>query len=227
MNTTDTDLTYALILVAGGVGKRMGTTTPKQYLMLDGKPVFVHSIRQFKKAVPGIAVVMVVAPEMLDFAQELASKHLPELHIHWVLGGKERFHSVQNGVAQCKADIIAIHDAVRPLVSTNTIVQCLHAAAKHQAAIPVLPINESLRRKTETGSTIVDRNNMVTVQTPQCFKTSILTQAFQQEYQGHFTDDASVVEQAGFPVYLCNGNSENIKITRPQDLEYAQWVLSK
>lgn len=221
------DLTYALVLVAGGVGKRMGSSTPKQYLNLQGVPVFVHSIKRFITAVPNISVVMVVSPEMVDFAQELALKHIPDIHITWVLGGKERFHSVKNGIAACEADIIAIHDAVRPLVTTATIAQCLHGASERGAAIPVIEISESLRRKTSHGSETVDRANMVAVQTPQCFKNSILEEAFTQEYHLQFTDDASVVEQAGFPVYLCDGNRENIKITRPEDLQYAELILAR
>ena len=150
------------------------------------------------------------------------------VNIEVVEGGETRFQSVKNALALLKKDVIivGVHDAARPLVSIQTIQNAFVAAAKDGAAIPVIDMNESLREvSANNDSKAVDRTKFKIVQTPQCFKTAILTEAYKQPYTSLFTDDASVVEKSGHKITLTEGNKENIKITYPQDIGIAQLLL--
>jgi 2-C-methyl-D-erythritol 4-phosphate cytidylyltransferase len=145
-----------------------------------------------------------------------------------VKGGDTRFQSVKNGLEALEStNLVAIHDGVRPLVSRETIENCFIQAAKTGAAIPVLPVNETLRTGSMRDSVTVDRTQYFTVQTPQVFHSSIIREAYKQEWEVEFTDDASVVERSGYPVTMVIGNQENIKITHPGDMLYAAAYLKK
>ena len=213
----------SVIIVAGGSGSRMGSEIPKQFILLENQPVLMWTIMCFIDYDPTMPVVVVLPESQISRWKQLCISHQFD-HPHRVVkGGKTRYQSVKNGLeALGDTDLIAVHDGVRPLVSHETIENCFNQAALSGAAIPVLPLYETLRTGTMNHSKTVDRNIFYTVQTPQIFKTSILRKAYSQDSDSSFTDDASVVEALGFSVIMVPGNRENIKITHPWDL----WTAS-
>jgi 2-C-methyl-D-erythritol 4-phosphate cytidylyltransferase len=216
-----------VIIVAAGSGKRMGAAIPKQFLQLAGKPILLHTMEKFLKHNPNIGIVLVLNTEYVVFWQELCHTLNIKIKHEVVCGGQERFHSVKNGIEAIKDEdaIVAIHDAVRPLVSLKTIENCFLMACEKGAAVPVLHLTDSLRITSAAGSTPVDRSKYRMVQTPQCFQINILRQAYEQPYEDSFTDDASVVEAFGEHIHLLEGNRENIKITDPIDLRMAEAMM--
>ncbi len=217
-----------VIIVAGGSGSRMGTQIPKQFLELCGKPVLMHTIQVFYDFYPESKIILVLPEDQQPFWKGLCLKHSFSLAHQVVSGGKTRFHSVKNGLSQItEAGIVFIHDGVRPLVSKETLERCLETAQKSGNAIPVLPVNESLRKQEGNLNISVDRSQYFSVQTPQTFRSEQILEAFKQEFDPAFTDDASVTEKAGFPIYLVEGNRENIKITNPTDLIVAEALMQQ
>jgi len=217
-----------VIIVAGGSGSRMGTEIPKQFLELFGKPVLMHTIQVFHDFDPESKIILVLPEEQQQFWKGLCLKHSFSLVHQVVSGGKTRFHSVQNGLSQIDGEgIVFIHDGVRPLVSRETLSRCLETALKSGNAIPVLPVTESLRKLEDEQNISVDRSKYFSVQTPQTFRRDQILEAFQQEFDSAFTDDASVAEKAGFSIHMVEGNRENIKITTPIDLIVAEALLRR
>lgn len=221
---------YAII-VAGGKGERMGEQLPKQFLELAGKPILMHTIEKFYQAFPQTKIILALPENQFDYWEELCFKYRFTNTPHiLVAGGKTRFESVKNALALVKEDgIVAVHDGVRPLVSTETIQLCFAEAEKYGAVIPVVDVVDSLRfvSKQDQTNKAVARNCYKNVQTPQCFKTEILLKAYKQDFDEAFTDDASVVEKLGYNIELVRGNVENIKITSPIDLIVAETLLSR
>jgi len=216
----------AVVIVAGGSGTRMKSSLPKQFMEINGLPVLMHTIRCFYIFDPDIFICLVLPKSHFDLWNQLTSKHQFSIPVHLAQGGETRFHSVKNGLARIeKASIIGIHDAVRPLVSQETLKRCYKEARRKGNAVPVMPVKESLRKISPAGNVSRNRAEYVAVQTPQVFLAEILTKAFQVEYDVHFTDDASVVEAFGIPINLVEGNTENIKITDPNDLMIARALL--
>lgn len=219
-----------IIIVAGGKGLRMGGDLPKQFLPIAGKPVLMHTIERFYKYNNELGIILVLPREQQEYWRQLCAKHHFEINHKVVDGGATRFHSSQNGVAALPDDaqgVVGIHDGVRPFVSEETIARCFEAARKHGAALPVLPVVDTLRRVTDDGGYNVQRNDYRTVQTPQAFDIQLLKQAFRQPYSDAFTDDASVVEAMGHKVTMVDGNRENIKLTTPFDLLLADCISKK
>jgi len=206
-----------VIIVAGGIGKRMGAEMPKQFLEVDQKPIIVHTIERFRSFDSGMGVIVVLPEQWVSYFQDLAVKFNIDCQV--AIGGAERFQSVQNGLELATADVVAVHDAVRPLVSNETLRNVFDAAESTGAAIPVIVLSESLRRVSDNGSVALNRSEHRLVQTPQVFRLDILKAAYQQPYDPVFTDDASVVEASGKQISLVSGNVENIKITTPADLQ--------
>jgi 2-C-methyl-D-erythritol 4-phosphate cytidylyltransferase len=216
---------YALI-VAGGKGKRMGNQTPKQFLPLHGKAILLHSLERFSKAIPEINFVLVLPEDQIDLWKELAQNTDFE-DIPLTFGGAERTDSVKSGLSLVpNGALVGIHDAVRPLVSEETIVNCFKAAESKGNAVPCNPLTNSLRKIEGQSSKAVDRSDYVSVQTPQCFRSDLIKDAY-QNLNGVFTDDASVLESAGEQINLLEGNQENIKITTPLDLKIAEQLLGE
>lgn len=206
----------------------MGTEIPKQFLELCGKPVLMHTIQVFHDFDPESKIILVLPEDQQQFWKGLCLKHSFSLPHQVVLGGKTRFHSVLNGLSQItEKGIVFIHDGVRPLVSKKTLERSLETAQKNGNAIPVLPVNESLRKQEGNLNISVDRSQYFSVQTPQTFRSEQILEAFKQEFDPAFTDDASVAEKAGFPIYLVEGNRENIKITTPIDLNVVEAFLKR
>jgi 2-C-methyl-D-erythritol 4-phosphate cytidylyltransferase len=217
-----------VIIVAGGSGSRMGTELPKQFLELCGKPVLMHTIQVFFDFDPECELILVLPASQQEFWADLCLKHSFSLPHQIASGGETRFHSVQNGLKLIHGEgIVFIHDGVRPLVSQETLGRCFETAEKCGNAIPVLPVTESLRKLDGAGNSSVDRSLYFSVQTPQTFRSEVILKSFLQPYEPGFTDDASVVEKAGFAINMVEGNSENIKITTPTDLIVAEAFLQE
>lgn len=216
----------SIIITAGGVGKRMGAVIPKQFLLLNDRPVLIRTIERFLEFDAAMQIVLVLPSNQFDFWQALCKTHQFNVEISVVKGGKERFHSVQNGLKVATGEIIGVHDAVRPLVSTAVIERCFASAEKYDAVIPVMPVVDSIRLVDQVASRALDRTQFRLVQTPQCFKREVLMSSYQLKYNRNFTDDASVVEAAGVPISLVEGNQENIKITTPLDMKMAELFLN-
>jgi 2-C-methyl-D-erythritol 4-phosphate cytidylyltransferase len=217
-----------LIIVAGGSGKRMGTELPKQFLELNGKPILVHTIERFHNFNNQLNIIVVMNEEYIDYWGDLCRTIGLSIPHQVVKGGKERFFSVLHGLNKIpdSEGIVGVHDAVRPLVSKRTFVTCYESARINGTAVPVLPVNDSLRFVADGKNEIADRSKFRLVQTPQCFEISLLKKAFQQGYNPSFTDDASVVEFLGVAINLVEGNRENIKITTPEDLRFCSANLT-
>jgi len=219
--------TFALIL-AGGKGLRMGADLPKQFLLLAGKPVLMHTLEAFHKADPQIELILVLPLEHQDYWSELCTKFDFTLKHRIASGGAVRFDSVRNGLALIQQEgLIAVHDGVRPLVRPSLINRCFSKALEKGAVIPVFELTESIRRIEGDRSYAEDRSHFCSVQTPQTFQSELLKKAYQQPFRALFTDDASVVEAAGYKIALLEGHRENIKITTPQDLLLAEQLLLK
>lgn len=226
-----------ILIVAGGKGLRMGGELPKQFIPLEGKPVLMHTLETFHRWDPSAEIVLVLPEDHQPYWQMLCREIGCKVPHRIANGGETRFHSVRNGLQFLSDEIgnasegnektlIAVHDGVRPFVTSEVISACFEEADKSGAAIPVLPMIDSLRKIDGKGSHPVDRNLYVTVQTPQVFRADILLKAYEQEYTSAFTDDASVVEAMGKPIATVPGNRENIKLTTPFDLLVAKAILS-
>lgn len=211
----------AVIIVAGGKGLRMGGDVPKQFLVVDGKPILMHTIERFHEYDPDMQIIVVLPESQIDFWKELCRQYGFGIPLTIAEGGAERFHSVKNGLAVLFDGIetVGVHDGVRPYVSRDVIGRCFEEAAVSGAAIPVIDVFETLRELLPDGSSrTVPRANYRLVQTPQVFRTELLRKAYQQDFCPQFTDDASVVEALGHGIALVAGNRENIKITTKADL---------
>jgi 2-C-methyl-D-erythritol 4-phosphate cytidylyltransferase len=217
---------YAVI-VAGGKGVRMGNAVPKQYLTLAGKPVLYYAIHAFLTAYDDIKIILVYGKGDIGRVREVVAC-FPEARITLVDGGESRFHSVRNGLAMIEEPaVVFVHDGVRPLVSQALIHACYHQALEKGSAIPALPLKESIRRVVDGENFSADRTAFRNIQTPQTFLSEVLLPAFNLPFDDAFTDEASVVERSGVPVHLIDGEPENIKITRPEDLWLAEQWLHK
>ncbi|MFW5832440.1 MAG: 2-C-methyl-D-erythritol 4-phosphate cytidylyltransferase [Prolixibacteraceae bacterium] len=216
---------FALI-VAGGSGNRMKSNIPKQFVELHEKPVLLHTLEAFLKADPAFEFVVVLAPGRFREWREVCSRHNFEAPQTLVAGGATRFESVKNGLAQIQEEgVVFIHDGVRPLVSVATIKNCYEMAVEKGNALPVVAPSESVRKVENDTNKAVDRSRYFLVQTPQTFKVDLIKKAYGQEYAENFTDDASVLENYGYPIYLVEGNRHNIKLTYPEDLALAEIYL--
>ncbi|MFZ6051841.1 2-C-methyl-D-erythritol 4-phosphate cytidylyltransferase [Halocola ammonii] len=218
-----------VIIVAGGVGKRMGAPLPKQFLELAGRPILMRTIDQFKGARPQINVIVSIHSDYIELWQSLCEKHQFTIDHTLVAGGKERFHSVKAGLDSISAEegVVGVHDAVRPLVSEKTIQTCFDSASAKGAVVPVTMVFDSIRKVTDAGNKAVNRIDYRIVQTPQCFDLKLIKSAFNSGYREEFTDDASVAEAAGHDINLVEGNRENIKVTTSEDLKIAEAFLAQ
>lgn len=215
-----------IIIVAGGKGLRMGTDTPKQFLPIGGRPVLMRTLERFREWSADVNIILVLPEAQQDYWRGLCRDYSFGVDYRMATGGETRFHSVRNGLAMVSdgADgVVGVHDGVRPFPAPEVISRCYEAARQHGAAVPVVPVVETLRHV--TGGT-VPRGDYRLVQTPQTFDIRLLKRAYRQEYTDAFTDDASVVEHLGHTIELVEGNRENIKITTPWDLTVAEAVIS-
>jgi len=218
--------TFAIIL-GGGVGARMETSIPKQFIPLNGKPIIMHTIQNFNDFDPKMKVIIVLPNEHFQLWKDLCIEFNFGIEHQIIRGGKERFYSVKNALEGIPDDsLVLIHDGVRPIISHETIDRVRQRAIEKGNAIPYIDINESIRKVSSEKNKTVKRENYKIIQTPQAFKTKIIKTAYKNRYRKSFTDDASVFEADGGKVELVLGNVRNIKITRPIDLIIAESLMS-
>lgn len=217
----------ATILVAGGKGSRMGADLPKQYLCLGKRPILMHTIERFYNYANCMHLILVLPKAHHSFWAELCKQHQFKIPHCLAEGGQTRFDSVRNGLSLVPEHIkwVAIHDGVRPFVSTSVIDKCFRAVEQYNAVIPVVEVFETLRFVDGESSKTIDRSRHRLVQTPQVFSSDLIRKAYRQEYNSQFTDDASVVESLDYPIHLVEGNRDNIKITTPFDLKLGEALL--
>ncbi len=217
-----------MIIVAGGSGKRMQSALPKQFMMLGGLPVVAHTINTFSEALPGAEIVVVLPEEHIPLWRNLAARFDIAVH-RCIAGGKERFHSVKNGLDALSEEVeyVAVHDGVRALATKKMILRVQLAAEERGAAIPVTEVVDSYRRVDGSESYIVPRTELRIVQTPQTFSAALLRRAYEQPFSDKFTDDASVVEALGAKITLVEGERRNIKLTTPEDMAIAERLLDE
>lgn len=220
---------HTILIVAGGRGTRMGGPQPKQFLELAGRPVLMHTLEAFDRWDASARLIVVLPEDQIDTWKRLCGAHAFGRIHRVVAGGETRFHSVRNGLGSVASNgLIAVHDGVRPLVAPSVIAACFAAAADGGAAVPVVPVVESVREvDADGGSRPVDRTRLRVVQTPQVFRADVLRAAYCLPYDPRFTDDASVVEASGVAVRLVPGNRENIKLTTPMDLLLAEQLMRR
>jgi 2-C-methyl-D-erythritol 4-phosphate cytidylyltransferase len=214
-------MTKFAIIVAGGSGSRMQSTVPKQFLLLHGKPILQHTLEQFRSYSPNLHLIVVLPVSDLDTWNNLCQQHGFDAPVQTVIGGATRFQSVRNGLAAIDAPegLVAVHDGVRPYVSVDMIRRGFETAARVGSAVTCVPAKDSVRLVNPDGSNeAVDRSRVRLIQTPQTFRLDWFRQAFAGEEQSFFTDCASVLEHAGFPITIIEGDYANIKITTPEDL---------
>jgi len=215
-----------VIIVAGGDGKRMGNILPKQFLLLNKKPILFYAFNSFL-FLDDIEFTLVLNKNYIDYWKKLCGSLGFNITHNIVEGGPTRFHSVVNGLRDIPMEsFVLIHDAVRPFASQETITRVYSMALKMGNAIPSVPINDSIREIYGSTNKMVNRNNIRAIQTPQAFHTSLIKNAYNQNYSPSFTDDASVLESFGEKINLVDGNVENIKISNPIDLIIAKSIQS-
>ena len=218
-----------IIIVAGGKGQRMGSSVSKQFLLLCGKPVLMHTIEAFHSYSTSLEIILVLPEEQQTHWKELCEEYGFTTPHTVVNGGSTRFESSRNGISVIPDDadgVVGIHDGVRPLVSAAVIDRCYESARENYAAIPVMPLTDTLRFVGESGcGRNVLRSDYVIVQTPQVFDIALAKRAFSLPYKESFTDDASVVEDLGCQVSVVEGCRENIKLTTPFDMKVAEAIL--
>ncbi len=217
----------SLVIVAGGSGSRMESEIPKQFMEINGKPLILWTIDKFLLFDSNMKIIVVLPENHLIVWQELIANHPEYKRLVVTSGGATRFRSVRRGLEHISEnEVVGIHDAVRPLVSIDTIRRCFEMATLKNSAIPVIDMEDSLRTVSVKGNEIVDRSNIKRVQTPQVFSAEKLIIAYQNCLEKNFTDDASVFESYFGSVQLVEGNKENIKITYPGDLKIAESLLA-
>jgi 2-C-methyl-D-erythritol 4-phosphate cytidylyltransferase len=216
------------VIVAGGMGLRMGSFMPKQFLTLKGKPLLWYTINAFLEAYDDLQIILVLPEEHMETGKILITSFDAQQRIQLVKGGKTRFHSVQNGLKSVnESSIVFVHDGVRCLVTKHLIHRCYEQALIKGSAIPAVAATDSIRIAEGDKSSVIDRNRVRIIQTPQTFKSEILISAFQQIFNESFTDEATVVESNGENIFLIEGEYDNIKITRPVDLLIAEKILEE
>ncbi|MFY0593806.1 2-C-methyl-D-erythritol 4-phosphate cytidylyltransferase [Roseivirga sp.] len=214
------------IIVAGGTGSRMQSELPKQFIELAGKPILMHTIEAYY--FDDIEIILVLPVNELIQWKNLCIQHNFKIPHTISEGGATRFNSVKNGLSEINSStgIVAIHDGVRPLIKRSIIKQSFLIAEEKGNAIAAVASKDSLREITSTGNKSVDRSTFQLIQTPQTFRTELITKAFETEELSTFTDDASVLEHFGETINLIEGDYRNIKITTPEDLLIAESLFS-
>ncbi len=227
-----------VIIVAAGSGHRFGSPLPKQFCLLDGRPVIMHTVDAFRRHLPYARITLVISADMDAYWHELCNTHGFESPAV-VHGGATRWESIRNAIDAISCfcqpsddSLIMVHDGVRPIVGADMldrIMAALRDNPQADGAIPAVAVTDSIRQLTVDGSSVaLDRASLRAVQTPQTFRAKLLCDAYRLPYSATFTDDASVMEAAGYNnLVLTEGDSDNIKITNPGDLAVASLILSR
>lgn len=221
------------IIPAAGMGNRLGLGYNKQYIELAGKPMVVRTIETISESPSVLEAIWVVGEQEIELAQGLVEEYQLHKVKHVVAGGKERVYSVINGFlkADQETEYLLIHDGARPLITSETIAECIQQAYETGAAIVAVPVKDTIKVSTEDGKQIVStppRSILWAAQTPQIMKKEWFVQAIQENLQlDTITDDSMLMEQIGKPVAIVKGSYENIKITTPEDVELAETILKR
>jgi 2-C-methyl-D-erythritol 4-phosphate cytidylyltransferase len=216
------------VIVAGGSGTRMGTETPKQFLLLQEKPLLMHTLQRFSDYPEKIEIILVLPEYQFPFWKKLCADHHFTIPHKIVAGGQTRFESVNNGLKEISTEgLVAIHDGVRPFVTKKIIQNTFESAEKYGNGVASIALKDSIRSIKKDLSHAEDRNAFRLIQTPQTFKISEIKKAFQKVKNKDFSDDASVLETAGGKIILTEGSYENIKITTPEDMIIAEAIAKK
>jgi 2-C-methyl-D-erythritol 4-phosphate cytidylyltransferase len=211
------------IIVAGGKGVRMNSDIPKQFLLLNSTPVLMHTISKFSHL---DEVILVVPKTQKEYWNSLCKTHNFNIPHTIVEGGKTRFHSVKNGLEKVDNNsTVAIHDGVRPLISSKLINSLITETKNGVGGIPILPVKDSIRKVEGENSIHIDKSNLFKVQTPQCFLITDIKEAYTQSFSDTFTDDASVFESNGGRITTLLGEEKNLKITTKEDLKIAELFI--
>ena len=217
---------YYAVIVGGGSGTRMGTDIPKQFLLLNEKPVLMQTIQAFYYSEMKPEIILVLNIDYHQYWGKLCNEYQFDIPHTLAKAGNQRFYSVKNSLKFIKGEaIVAVHDAVRPLVSNELITNSFREAELKGSAVSALKSSDSVRRFAGLSSEASNREEIFLVQTPQTFESSILKKAYKQPYRNSYTDDASVVETSGSEINLIVGEKNNIKITYPEDLLLAEVLL--
>jgi 2-C-methyl-D-erythritol 4-phosphate cytidylyltransferase len=221
------DSKYYAIIVAGGSGSRMQATIPKQFLLLNGLPVLMHTIEAFYRSTSQPQIILVLPADSRSYWDELCKQYNFGSPHKIVDGGNTRFHSVKNGLDLITDNdaVVAVHDAVRPLTSAQIIDNAYNHAVQHGNAVVAVKSRDSIRQVKNEASMSLLRDEIYLVQTPQTFQSAQLKKAYEQPYDPKFTDDASVVEETGVAIKLVAGDYRNIKITFPEDIAIAELLM--
>lgn len=217
-----------VIIVAGGTGSRMKRDIPKQFIAINGLPILMHTMLAFSKYSSSLSIVLVLPQDQFTVWEELCSQYHFQQEYKLVAGGETRFHSVKNGLFAIPDEqaLVAVHDGVRPVIDKDIIANGFTTASTLGTAVVAIELKDSIRSVDQTGgNTALDRSQFRLIQTPQTFRIDWMKKAFNLPYQSTFTDCASVMEAASFPIHLVEGSYENIKITTPEDLKWAEIYL--
>ena len=223
------NMKYYALIVAGGSGNRMQSAIAKQFLPLEGRPVLMHTLTAFHNCSLKPTLLLVLNIHQHAYWDELCAEYDFNIPHEVVKGGVQRFHSVKNGLKAIKGNgIVAIHDAVRPLVSSTLITRSFEVATEKGNCIPGVTPTDSIRKILPGDkSEALNRSELALVQTPQTFRIDLLRKAYQEPFRNDFTDDASVVQYSGVDIHLIEGERENLKLTYPEDMEIAALFLKK
>jgi len=216
---------YSIIITAGGIGKRMNSHLPKQFMLINDRPILMYTIEQFYMFDSKAQIIITLPSEWKEHWEDLIRENDFRIPHRIIDGGVERYDSIKNALKLCGGDYIMVHDGVRPLVNQQTLKSCSIEVKKKKAVVPVIEVTESMRLVEGNTNRAVDRSSFRIVQTPQCFEREILEKAYEGEFHSGITDDASLVEESGVEIHTVPGNIENIKITSKTDLLYAEQLL--
>jgi len=218
---------YFAIIVGGGSGSRMLSEIPKQFMLLRGRPVLMHTIEAFHKSDYNPEIIVVLNVDFHQYWENLCVLHNFSIPHQLVKGGTHRFDSVKNGIKAIKSKaIIAIHDAVRPLLSSQLIDRSFQEASLSGNAVTAIKSRDSVRQQIGKHTIPLNREEIYLIQTPQAFSSDIIKKAYRQEFRNEFTDDASVAEHSGIKINLIEGEYRNFKITFPEDIRLAEIYLN-
>ncbi len=216
-----------VIVVAGGMGRRMGSEIPKQFLLLSGIPILMRTLDVFYRYSNKIQIILVLPKDLTNYWNNLCIQYKFAVPHQITAGGASRYKSVKNGLAQIREPdaLVAIHDGVRPLVTTSIISTSFAEATKFGSAITAVNLTESIRQLYKNKSKAVDRDDYKLVQTPQTFRFALIKHAYDIKDIEYLTDDSVVAEKAGVNIHLIEGSYENIKITTKNDLSMAETIV--
>lgn len=222
---------WGVVVVAAGRGTRMGTAESKQYLLLDSKPIIVHTLQSFQAMAFIDEIVLVVGADDIVRCQEWCEQYRITKVKAIIPGGAERQHSVHEGLKRIESQWVLVHDGVRPFVSEQAVARCCKQATIHGAAVLAVPVKDTIKQVNSEGviTATPDRKSLWAIQTPQAFRHELLLDAHAAAQRANMlgTDDASVAEWRGATVVVVEGEYTNIKITTPEDLPWAQLLLQQ